>query len=82
MGLSELKQRELTLEQECAYKERLQTLLEEEKRRINAQAEAMIIQTENKMQLEFDEKYQSKFDVMQTELHNQFGRLQTERNNM
>ena len=82
MNLSELKQRELTLKEECAYKDSLKTLLEEEKRRINAQAEAMILQKENKMQLDFDEKYQSKFDVMKAELQNEFARLHSERNTM
>ena len=48
MNLSELKQRELTLKEECAYKDILKTLLEEEKRRVNAQAEATIIQKEKR----------------------------------
>ena len=34
MGLSELKQRELTLKEECAYKDSMQTLLEDEIKRI------------------------------------------------
>ena len=42
----------------------------------------MIIQKENKMQSGFDEKCQSKFDVMQAELQNQFARLHAERNTM
>ena len=82
VNLSELKQRELILKEECAYKDSLKTLLEEERKRINAQAEAMIIQKENIMKLDFDEKYQSKFDVMQAELQNQFARLHAEKNIM
>ena len=81
-SLSELKQRELTLKEECAYKDSLKTLFEEEQRRIHAQAESIITQKENKMQLDFDEKYQSKFDVMQAELKNQFALLQAERDRM
>ena len=42
----------------------------------------MIIQKENKIQRDFEEHYQAKFDVMQAELHNQFAMLQTERDNM
>ena len=79
MSLSELKQRELTLKEECAYKDYLKTQLEEEQRRIHAQAECIITQKENKMQSDFDEKYQSKFDVMQAELNNQFVLLQAEK---
>ena len=34
------------------------------------------------MQIDFDEKYQSKFNVMQAELDNQFALLQSEREKM
>ena len=57
VNLSELKQREVVLKEECAYKDRLQTQFIEEERRIRALAESMVIETENKMQIAFDEKY-------------------------
>ena len=38
VNLSELKQRELTLKEECAYKDRLRTQFEEDQRRIRIQA--------------------------------------------
>ena len=79
LSLSELRQRELTLKEECAYKNSLQTQLEEEQRRIRAQAESLIIQKENKMQVDFDEKYQSKCNVMQAEIEKQFALRQAER---
>ena len=46
VNLSELKQREKALQEECAYKERLQTLFEEEQRRIRALAESVITERE------------------------------------
>ena len=82
MNLSELKQRELTPREECAYKDRLQTQFEEEERRVRALAESMVTEKENKMQIAFDEKYQSQFHVMQAELANQFAMLQSERDKM
>ena len=42
VNLSELKQRELTLKEECAYKDRLQTQFDEEQRRIRTLAESMV----------------------------------------
>ena len=54
---SELKQRELTLREECAYKDRLQTQFKEEERRVRALADSMVAETENKMQIDFGEKY-------------------------
>ena len=42
VNLSELKQREKALQEECAYKEHLQTLFEEEQRRIRTLAESVI----------------------------------------
>ena len=77
VNLSELKQREIALQEECAYKDRLRTQFKEEERRVRALAEK-----ENKMQIAFDEKYQSQFNVMQAELANQFTMLQAERNKM
>ena len=47
-NLSELKQRELTLKEECAYKDRLQTQFKEEERRVRALAESMVIEKDNK----------------------------------
>ena len=82
MNLSELKQREIALQEECAYKDRLRIQFKEEERRVHALAESVIIEKENKMQIAFDEKYQSQFNVMQAELANQFTMLQTERNKM
>ena len=46
VNLSELKQREEALQEECAYKERLQTLFEEEQRRIRTLAESVITERE------------------------------------
>ena len=65
VNLSELKQRELTLKEECAYKDRLQTQFDEEQRRVRTLAEYIVAAKENKMQIGFDEKYQSKFNVTQ-----------------
>ena len=79
VNLSELKQRERTLRDERAYKERLQAQLKEEERRVRALVESMITERENKMQIAFDEKYQSQFNVMQAEMANQFAMLQSER---
>jgi hypothetical protein len=79
VNLSELKQREKALQEECAYKERLQTLFEEEQKRVRALAESIIIERENKMQIAFDEKYQSQFNVMQAEMANQLAALQNDR---
>ena len=76
---SELKQREIALQEECAYKDRLRAQFKEEERRVRALAESMLIEKENKLQIAFDEKYQSQFNVMQAELTNQFAMLQTER---
>ena len=42
----------------------------------------MVTERENKMQIDFDEKYQSHFNVMQGELANQFAMLQSEREKM
>ena len=39
VNLSELKQREKALQEGCVYKERLQTLFDEEQRRVRALAE-------------------------------------------
>ena len=79
VNLSELKQRELTLREECAHKDRLQTQFREEGRRVRALAESMVTEKENKMQISFDEKYQSQFNGMQAELANQSAMLQSER---
>ena len=57
VNLSELRQREKALQEECAYKERLQTLFEEEQKRVRALAESVVVEKENKMQITFDEKY-------------------------
>ena len=57
--VTELKQRELTLKEECAYKDRLQIQFEEEQRRVHTLAEPMVTAKENKMHIDFDEKYQS-----------------------
>ena len=82
VNLSELKQKELTLKEGCAYKDRLRTQFEEEQRRIRAHAESIVTAKENKTQIGFDAKYQSKFNVMQAELDNQFALLQSEREKM
>ena len=84
VNLSELKQREIALQEECAYKDRLRTQLKEEERRgrVRALAESVVIEMENKMQIAFDEKLQSQFKVMQAELANQFAVFQTERGKM
>ena len=42
MNLSELKQRDLTLKEECAYKDRLQTQFDDEQRRIRTLAGSMV----------------------------------------
>ena len=76
VNLSELKQREKALQEECAYKERLRTQFEEEKKRVRALAESVVVEKENKMQIAFDEKYQSQFNVTQAELANQFALFQ------
>ena len=78
VNLSELKQREMALQEECAYKECLRTQFKEEERRVRALAESVVIGKENKMQIAFDEKYQSQFNVMQAELANQFALFQSE----
>ena len=82
VNLSELKQREIALKEECAYKDRLRTQFKEEERRVRALAESMVIEKENKVQIAFDEKYQSQFNVMQAELTNQFAMLQSAREKM
>ena len=82
VNLSDLKQRELTRREECAYKDRLQTQFKEEERRVRALAESVEVEKENKMQIAFDEKYQSQVNVMQAELANQFAMLQSEREKM
>ena len=82
VNLSELKQRELTLKEECAYKGRLQTQFDEEQRRIRTRAESVITARGNKMQIDFDEKYHSKLNVTQAELDSQFALLQSEREKM
>ena len=79
VNLSELKQREKALQEECAYKEHLQTLFEEEQRRIRTLAESAINERENKMQIAFDEKYQSQFSIMQAEMANQLAAIQNDR---
>ena len=79
VDLSELKQRELTLKEECAYKGRLQIQFRAEERRVRTLAEPMVTERENKMQVDFDEKYQSQFNVTQAELANQFLSLQSEK---
>ena len=79
VSLSELKQREKALQEECAYKEHLQTLFEEEQRRIRTLAESVINERENKMQIAFDEKYQSQFNIMQAEMANQLAAIQNDR---
>ena len=82
VNLSELKQRELTLKEECAYKDRLQIQFKEEGRRVHALAESMVTERENNLQMDFDEKYQSQLNAMQAELANQFALLQSEREKM
>ena len=82
VNLSELKQREIALQEECAYKDRLRTQFKEEERRVRALAESAIIEKGNKMQIAFDGTCQSQFNVMQAELANQFTMLQTERDKM
>ena len=82
VNLSELKQREIALQEGCAYKERLRTQFKEEERRVRALAESVVFEKENKMQIAFDEKYQSQFNVMQAELANQFALFQSERAKM
>ena len=79
VNLSELKQREIALQEECAYKDRLRIQFKEEERRVRALAESVVIEKENKMQIAFDEKCQSQFNVMQAELGNKFAMLQAER---
>ena len=54
VNLSELKQREKALQEECAYKERLRTQFKEEERRVRALAESVVIEKENNMQIAFD----------------------------
>ena len=49
VNFSELKQRELTLKEECAYKDRLQIQFKEEERRVHALAGSMVTERENKM---------------------------------
>ena len=78
-NFSELKQRETALQEECAYKDRFRTQFKEEERRVRALAGSVIIEKENKIQIAFDEKYRSQFNVMRAELANQFTMLQTER---
>ena len=78
VSLTELKQRELTLKEECGVKNSLESRFQEEQRRIRALAESQMIAKENKMQLDFEEKYQTKFRVVQAELDNQFVRIQAE----
>ena len=46
VNLSELKQREKALQEECAYKERLQALFEEEQKRVRAFAESVVVEKE------------------------------------
>ena len=82
VDLYELKQREIAPQEECAYKDRPRTQFKEEERRVRALAESMIIEKENKMQIAFDEKYRSQFNIMQAELANQFTMLQTERDKL
>ena len=82
VNLSGLKQRGIALQEECAYKERLRIQFKEEERRVRALAESVVIEKENKMQIAFDEKYQSQFNVMQAELSNQFALFQNEREKM
>ena len=82
VNFSELTQREIALQEECAYKDRLRTQFNEEERRVRALGESVVIETENKIQIAFDEKYQSQFNVMQAELANQFAVFQTERERM
>ena len=82
VNLSELKQRELTLREEWAYKGRFQTQFKEEERRVRALAESMVRAKESKMQMAFDGKYQSQFNVMQAGLANQFAVLQSDRDKM
>ena len=82
MNLSELKQREIALQEGCAYKDRLRTQFKEEERRVRALAESVVVEKENNMQIAFDEKYQSQFNVMQAALANQFAVFQTEREKM
>ena len=79
VNLLELKQRELSLREECAYKDRLQTHFKEEERRVCALADSMVAERENKMQIDFDEKYQSQFNAMQAELANEIALLNSER---
>ena len=59
VNFSELKQRELTLREECAYKDRLQAQFKEEEKRVLTLAGSMVTERENNMQIAFDEKYQS-----------------------
>ena len=82
VNLSELKQMEKALKEECAYRECLRIQFEEEKKRVRALAESVVVEKENKMQIVFDEKYQSQFNVMQAELANQFAVFQSEREKM
>ena len=67
MNLPELKQRGKALQEECAYKERLRTQFKEEERRVRALAESVVIEKENTLQIAFDEKCQSHFNVVQAE---------------
>ena len=53
---SELKQREIALQEECAYKDRLRTQFKEEERCVRALAESVVLEKGNKMQIAFDEK--------------------------
>ena len=55
VNLSELKQREIALQEECAYKDRFRTQFKEEERRVRALAESVISEKGNKMQIAFDE---------------------------
>ena len=82
VNLSELNQKEIALQEECACKGRLRTQFKEEERRVRALAESVVIEKENTMQIAFGEKYQSPFNVMQAELANQFAVFQTERERM
>ena len=79
VGLSELKQREKVLKEENAYKEHLRIMFEEEQRRLRNLAESTINDRENKMQIAFDEKYQSQFNIMQAEVNNQLAAVQNDR---
>ena len=50
-----LQQRELTLKEECAYRDSLQSKFESEQRRVQREAGAYLAAKENTMRIDFEE---------------------------